>query len=347
MNRRSFMYSIASSSVFLGWGFNKYHTKSIAAEIKLDQTREVPENHVDSTTVKFNFSKLIINTENINKSKDLNLTVEAKSSTNTDYTYINSEDVSLDHSTGQTVVNSSNLKTYNLSNNIDITRDLNNITIGDSITYQIRIKIKHEDIDMFNITGGTITLEKVESDSELYNFTSFDTNKWELYSNATYEQANDNINMVNGNNQNGELVYSDGIQSNNWFIEWENEFVSGNHEFQKILFYTDTINKKGNGNDYDGISSGYEIEVDWDTRVYLREINNGSVNQLEKDSTTKSTHTYRVEYNNGTIKFYIEGNKVIDYTLANPNTNNNKLYFKSVTGTNSSTNNIDDVLLSF
>lgn len=178
---------------------------------------------------------------------------------------------------------------------------------------------------------------------ESFDFSTFDPSVWTTHNDASYNASNEYVTMVSGGGENGELEYNAGTPQNPWFCEWDNIHHRGNYEFQQFLFYADAVGAGGDGQDTTGISQACRIQVNYNGYVTLDEIVDGVSTRLELASTSTITHTYRVEYNDGTVRFYVDGAEKVNHTFSSPNTQYSKLYFKSVTGRNSSVNSIDNV----
>lgn len=181
--------------------------------------------------------------------------------------------------------------------------------------------------------------------AELHDFSTFDSSVWTIHSDASYNASSEYVTMAAGSNQNGELEFNGGVSGSSWFCEWVNIYHSGNYEFQQILFYADVVGTGGDREDSNGIGQAYRVEVNYSGNVTLDEIIDSEPTRLASASTSTSTHTYRLEYDDGTIRFYVDGAEKVNHTLSSPNTQHSKLYFKSVTGRNNSTNSIDNVTI--
>ena len=181
------------------------------------------------------------------------------------------------------------------------------------------------------------------------SFSSFDSSVWTLYGHASYNSSSGRVDMVNSTNQDAELQYDAGMSSTDFTVQWDNIYGGGNYERQYLYFFASDVGTGGDNNKFGGVTHAYAISLNYNGDLILREISNGSATNLHNSSGVagKSTHTFKMTYTNGTVKCWIDGTQHMNYTISSPNTSYSKLYFKSITGINGSTNSIDNVTLTY
>lgn len=182
-----------------------------------------------------------------------------------------------------------------------------------------------------------------------YDFSTFDTEVWTVYNDARYVSSSGYVTIAAGGDKNGELVFNSGVDVNNWFCEWDNIFESGNYERQRLLFYADAVGQGGDNNKLGGVGQAYLLDIDYNGRIWFGEIRNEGVHEelvsRGEYATSEATHTYRIEYRDGLVDFFVDGTLKFEVDIPDPTTDFSEFYFKAITGRNSSTNHIDNVTI--
>lgn len=180
------------------------------------------------------------------------------------------------------------------------------------------------------------------------NFNTFDSSVWTLYGVASYDSSNNRVDVIRGSDNDGALEYNDGVLQDAWFCEWDNIYIGGNYERQRIYFFADSVGSGNDNNKEQGINQAYSVQINYAGDMFFSEIENEARNRLvtlrgEVNETT--SHTFRLEYDNGTVRHYTDGSENFSHTLSNPTKSNGVFFFKGISGGNSADNDIDNVTL--
>lgn len=188
-------------------------------------------------------------------------------------------------------------------------------------------------------------MDVIGSQSQRYNFGTLDTDVWELLGDAT--KVGGRIRLTDAaNSQNGVLRYKQQFNPREWLIKFDISIENGTAD------PADEVNVCFLANKPDGTSSipsnGYYVHYDhFNDQIELRFVDNGSEEVLaSQDIDIRDddfAHSCKVLYETGYVEIYLDGERVIAYTIENPVRDRNNLWFSARTGGENAEHYIDNV----
>lgn len=154
------------------------------------------------------------------------------------------------------------------------------------------------------------------------DFSTFDSNTWNLYGDATYDSANNRVELNSGTGgTGGTLEYEPGITS-----VWSTDvtFTNGadGADEVRVLFKYNALDGSDSSSVWFPNDVGYAVDFDhWNDKISISEYSGGSETEVASvnQSIGAGTFTGTVEYDNGAVTVYFEGTQVLSHTFSSTN----------------------------
>lgn len=178
------------------------------------------------------------------------------------------------------------------------------------------VTIDGEEVQQVTVDGNIVFEASFTED-----FNTFDTNTWTLFGDATYDSANNRVQLNSGSGGTGGTVqYDDGV-TNSFDIDLTFTNGADGADEVTVIFKYDKLQSDGANNIWRP-QNGYTVDFDhYNDQIELLEYTNGSSTSLASTAQTigSGTFTGRVEYNNGSVTVDFEGSQVLTHTISSPN----------------------------
>lgn len=165
--------------------------------------------------------------------------------------------------------------------------------------------------DVKEITvDGTVVWTAAYSDS----FTSFDTSVWTLFGSASYDSANNRVQLNTGaGSSSGRVEYDAGQSASSWTVDMTFSISNDGADEVDLNFQVSSYQNAYTPSD------GFRVHYDhYNDNVALEEYNSGtqSVITSTPQSIGAGTHTGRITYNNGTVTVDFNGTQMFSTSIS-------------------------------
>lgn len=257
--------------------------------------------------------------------------------THTKFSMRNGQDQKLNTSSVSVLINGS-LTSYTSSQTIVEPQDTFRLNVNQVFTDEAFIKIVSANGKeaSFNCRNTGISFHD--------NFQTFDTGRWTLSSDASYESGNKRVRLnPGGGGSDGNLKLDEGMQADTWRTDLT--FTNSNDGADEVAvgFYVSGIG--GTWKPEDGYMLSFDHYDADGNEIRLERISGGSSTTLETVSRPIGAGTYEgtVIYDQGTVMAYLNGSKELTHTISSPDKTFSGFYYIGRDGSVSGKHYLEDV----